>query len=307
MLRGGASPEYLPGVVVCGLLGGAVVDDGADLGGGLAFVGRAEDIDEDGSRPRYTEDSSMTTTVYHAHDRYGELLYVGISNNINERLTEHKSRSCWWPDTARITVMDFDSRSDAETAEAADIRALHPTRNRKQPNADIRTTPRDIIHQAIAIDSREAMEIAADARALMIYELATSVGNAEAARRLGVTHLVIAKSTRRARNIRTDAGRLARARRFAGQPTTPQQLLAVARAIDPIEIRNAAADARALRIVATIGGGNEVGVRRVLGSTAVWEARTRAQEVLANPTRHDRAIDVASRVVDDRKERDTPC
>lgn len=77
----------------------------------------------------------------------------------------------------------------------------------------------DLLDRALAIDSDQIREAAADASALNIDRLAAKVGGSEAARRMTaagrqMSPSAVKKARDRAFDTRADAGRLARARRF---------------------------------------------------------------------------------------------
>jgi hypothetical protein len=68
------------------------------------------------------------TALYRLSDGRGRLLYVGITCNLAQRFTAHARRG-WWPLVAERRVEWFDSRDDAEFAEAVAIRSEDPLFN----------------------------------------------------------------------------------------------------------------------------------------------------------------------------------
>jgi excinuclease UvrABC nuclease subunit len=73
------------------------------------------------------------TCVYRAYDADGALLYVGLSMNLEGRLSKHR-RSAWWPKADEITVQWFENRESAQAAERAAIRDEDPIYNIVRPN-----------------------------------------------------------------------------------------------------------------------------------------------------------------------------
>lgn len=69
------------------------------------------------------------TALYRIFDASDELLYVGISDQLGTRLSDHARESEWWPDAARIEVVWWSSRRQAEAAETAAIHAEVPAYN----------------------------------------------------------------------------------------------------------------------------------------------------------------------------------
>lgn len=70
-----------------------------------------------------------TTYLYRHFDKYGNLLYVGISISCVARLSQHRSHSHWFTSIAMITIEKFNSRSKAEEAEMDAIGSERPLHN----------------------------------------------------------------------------------------------------------------------------------------------------------------------------------
>ena len=83
------------------------------------------------------EDGSEATYVYRLFNESDDLLYVGISNNIKRRFTEHSCKP-WFADVARSHVQEFPTRKSALVHEALAIVSECPTHNVHEP------TPVDI-------------------------------------------------------------------------------------------------------------------------------------------------------------------
>jgi predicted GIY-YIG superfamily endonuclease len=79
---------------------------------------------------RDTDTAPERTALYRCFDADDHLLYVGISNNPEQRWRAHASTAAWWPEVARKTVEWLASRSAAETAEVEAIHDEAPKYNR---------------------------------------------------------------------------------------------------------------------------------------------------------------------------------
>lgn len=64
--------------------------------------------------------------LFNADDR---LLYVGVTNKIGYRLTQHSRDKAWWQDVQRITVERHADRHSALLAETEAIRTERPMHN----------------------------------------------------------------------------------------------------------------------------------------------------------------------------------
>lgn len=71
--------------------------------------------------------------VYRAYDADGELLYVGVTNDLESRMRSHKNCKTWshrwYPRLARIEADVVENRYAAGAAEREAIRTLNPTFN----------------------------------------------------------------------------------------------------------------------------------------------------------------------------------
>src|SRR6185437_15528975 len=72
------------------------------------------------------------TALYKLYGTDGNLLYVGITRNITERLSKHAARS-WWPQVTRKTMTWYGTRPEAKAAESLLIAVEQPPHNREQP------------------------------------------------------------------------------------------------------------------------------------------------------------------------------
>ena len=75
---------------------------------------------------------SDETALYRIWGNADLLLYIGVSNSFGRRWAEHAKTQPWWDEKRRLTVDGwFDSREDAEAAEAAAIRVEGPKYNKR--------------------------------------------------------------------------------------------------------------------------------------------------------------------------------
>lgn len=56
--------------------------------------------------------------VYLMYDAYGHLLYVGITNNLRNRLSAHYAEKPWIGEVAKIEVERYDTREESKTRES---------------------------------------------------------------------------------------------------------------------------------------------------------------------------------------------
>lgn len=69
--------------------------------------------------------------VYYAWDGDGELLYVGSSINVSQRIRNHMSQTQWWPEVRRVTADEYPNELEARRAEAAAIAERPGLHNRE--------------------------------------------------------------------------------------------------------------------------------------------------------------------------------
>jgi predicted GIY-YIG superfamily endonuclease len=67
--------------------------------------------------------------LYRHFNRANELLYVGISSKLPERMRQHQRGSKWFFDVKLVTVEWFDDRQSAKLAEGKAIRTEQPKFN----------------------------------------------------------------------------------------------------------------------------------------------------------------------------------
>lgn len=81
----------------------------------------------------------MRTALYRHFDAAGVLLYVGISDDHERRLDQHRRRKPWFGEIARIDVEYHPTREAALEAEAVAIKAEKPLHNGAQRPPEPRT------------------------------------------------------------------------------------------------------------------------------------------------------------------------
>jgi hypothetical protein len=67
--------------------------------------------------------------LYRCFDSYGRLLYVGITHDFTKRRREHRARSAWWPQVARVSTVIYPLRNQALVAERIAVRTELPVYN----------------------------------------------------------------------------------------------------------------------------------------------------------------------------------
>jgi predicted GIY-YIG superfamily endonuclease len=72
----------------------------------------------------------VITYLYRCFNREGELLYVGITEDVERRKREHAKDKFWWRDVTRVTKVAFPRRVEALWAEWAVITTCKPAYNR---------------------------------------------------------------------------------------------------------------------------------------------------------------------------------
>lgn len=71
----------------------------------------------------------MRTYLYKAYSSSQELLYVGITHSVDQRLAAHRNQKTWWDDVASLSIETYSSREDAEAQERHQIATLAPKYN----------------------------------------------------------------------------------------------------------------------------------------------------------------------------------
>jgi hypothetical protein len=69
--------------------------------------------------------------MYRCFDRFGTLLYAGVTDGLNQRMRQHATEKFWWGDVEKTTSMAFATREQGEWAEWAVITTCNPLYNAK--------------------------------------------------------------------------------------------------------------------------------------------------------------------------------
>lgn len=77
--------------------------------------------------------------LYRLFNSEGDLIYIGITNNIKARFQQHLSEQSWWGEVADCQTEFHRDRSTLERIEADEIASLRPRHN-KRGNPDRRAT-----------------------------------------------------------------------------------------------------------------------------------------------------------------------
>lgn len=77
----------------------------------------------------YTKPVGRECILYRAYGESGELLYVGITEELCQRMAGHSRDSEWWPLAARLDWQMYPNRLKAAKIERALIRGLQPPYN----------------------------------------------------------------------------------------------------------------------------------------------------------------------------------
>lgn len=72
------------------------------------------------------------TAVYHFYDRYGALLYIGITNSPRHRFAQHADDKHWWNmvDESRTAIQWYSTRNQALRVEERSIKVELPRYNK---------------------------------------------------------------------------------------------------------------------------------------------------------------------------------
>jgi predicted GIY-YIG superfamily endonuclease len=76
------------------------------------------------------DEQTRATAVYRFFDTGGRLLYVGIAYDPAERWKHHAAKTRWWKDAVDNTIEWYDTRPEAERAEAVALRYEKPIYNK---------------------------------------------------------------------------------------------------------------------------------------------------------------------------------
>ena len=85
----------------------------------------------------------MNEYLYRLYGHLGELLYIGVTDNIGSRFAAHRKTKPWWSDVASMSIEVYPSRPDVLAAESEAIRLEQPRYNQVHAEArDLQQVPR---------------------------------------------------------------------------------------------------------------------------------------------------------------------
>lgn len=73
------------------------------------------------------------TALYRFYAADGELLYVGVTQNLEIRWRSHERDKIWWIDVARKEYLILETRAAADELERTAIQTEHPRYDRTRP------------------------------------------------------------------------------------------------------------------------------------------------------------------------------
>lgn len=109
-------------------------------------------------------DAERLHTLYRFFDVRDRLLYVGITCNPGQRLSQHRDEKDWWRDVARISMEQYGSRTELRAAERSAIEAEKPLHNihMNRPKTTTAPTPTTPTRLACGLKLNEAYALGLD-------------------------------------------------------------------------------------------------------------------------------------------------
>jgi predicted GIY-YIG superfamily endonuclease len=92
----------------------------------------------------------VSTTLYRLFAGDGRLLYVGIADDPLARFKQHRRDKFWWPRVTATSMQQFDTRVEAEAAEARAIFTENPVHN--MAGADPERPDRTLADHPLLVD-----------------------------------------------------------------------------------------------------------------------------------------------------------
>lgn len=109
---------------------------------------------------------SEPTALYRLYDPQGSLLYVGISNNPENRFRQHRAEKSWWPQVDGTSFEWFESRHKASQAETQAIATESPRHNIHQ--TDVWKAQQRIDALAVSPSGRQNRSVGLKARTVQV-------------------------------------------------------------------------------------------------------------------------------------------
>lgn len=82
-----------------------------------------------GRQPERAAHTNSVQYLYRLYDRDGQLLYIGVTDNVLRRWKEHSKEKFWWDQVHTFTKEEYPDRSSVENAERLAIKTESPTYN----------------------------------------------------------------------------------------------------------------------------------------------------------------------------------
>ncbi len=77
---------------------------------------------------------NRSADIYVCRDAEDEIIYIGCSTNLHDRLVHHRSSTPWWTDVARVESFHFDDIAIAEQRQADAVASVRPMHNQRYVN-----------------------------------------------------------------------------------------------------------------------------------------------------------------------------
>ena len=110
----------------------------------------------------------MTAVVYWLLDAEDNILYIGCTSHLRDRMTHHSSVQQWWSSVASVAITDAMPHDVAIQMEREDIIALRPTHNVQNAVWTAQSVFMNESFDSDAFDIADHMTTAVAARALHI-------------------------------------------------------------------------------------------------------------------------------------------
>jgi len=137
------------------------------------------------------------TNLYRHFDAEGNLLYVGISLNAINRLSQHKQASGWFDDIARVDIKTLPSRKEALDAETKAIQTEAPKYNKQKrtpppkPHVKAEEAKGQLVRRIVGFEPLYSMASASTALNIGVQKLKAMCEAGE------IGSIVICRGTRR--------------------------------------------------------------------------------------------------------------
>lgn len=83
----------------------------------------------------------MAHVLYRFYSKTGQLLYVGITMNVEQRFQAHRHTKAWWDTVVGITLEHYPNREELAAAERRAIEVERPLHNIARPKFKSTTPP----------------------------------------------------------------------------------------------------------------------------------------------------------------------